>query len=261
MGTFPRSDLHIHPAPFGGTSSPREMILSAIDAGMDAVGLAVRHPHPAFSDALYDELQALKSEFSDRIRVLIGIEQDAMSPECERHADYIIGAVHRLSRAGQTCSLKDADAVREAIRLHWGGDAFQFARAYYETAANVERLTACDIIGHFDLLSHAAALETIFDETDPRYLRVALDAIDALLEKGVIFEINTMDFTSRKRIYPSPVLLRHIAYRGGAVTPASGAGTKELLCHAFPDACRLARACGFGSILGMTRSGWNSFGI
>ena len=207
------------------------------------------------------EILRLKSLYEDRIHLLLGIEQDYCTGAPEYPYDYVIGSVHCLEPEGGVVMVDYSEAVlREAAKTYYGGDLFRLCKDYYRRMAEVVDVTRCDIVGHFDLVTKFNEGGRMFDEQDPRYLHAALEALDALLEKDVVFEINTgaMSRGYRKTPYPSPILLRRIAEKRGHVTITSDSHAKETLLHGFADAVHLARSSGLGCIWVMTRDGWKS---
>ena len=176
----------------------------------------------------------------------------------------MIGSVHYLYLGGVYCEVDlSAEATLDAIQKHCGGDPIAYAKAYFEGVARVEQDTQCDIVGHFDLITKFDEQANIFDTTDPRYLKAGLEALDALLEKDVIFEVNTgaMSRGYRTTPYPAPIFLRRIAEKRGNVTLNSDAHHKDYLTHGFDKAIQLLKASGIGSVLTMTPNGWKNVSI
>ena len=123
------------------------------------------------------------------------------------------------------------------------------AAAYFETMATVLDVTACDIIGHFDLITKFNEGGRMFDETDPRYRNPALEVLEHLCRRGGVFEINTgaMSRGYRTRPYPAAPLLRAIREFGGAVVLSSDAHSADAVDAYLNQAAELAAACGFAS--------------
>ena len=102
-----------------------------------------------------------------------------------------------------------------------------------------------------------------FDEEDPRYIRAALEALEAVLARDVIFEINTGAVARgyRPLPYPAPFLLRAIRERGGRVCISSDCHSPAALLFAFPQAARLAMECGFRETWVLTDAGFQAVGL
>lgn len=265
---IPKCNLHAHTTFCDGKHSAEEMVLAAIDAGMETLGFSGHSGLPFYTDwsmnavhtqAYQKEILRLKEVYGDQICILLGIEQDLLAGVPSYPYDYVIGSVHCLQVDGEHFMVDEtAEVLSNAAKKHFGGDFYRLCKFYYQMMTQVVEMTRCDIVGHFDLVTKFNEGGCQFDENDPRYLKAALDALDFLLEKDVVFEINTgaMSRGYRRAPYPSPILLRRIAEKGGRVTITSDAHAKENLLYAFSDAVQLARACGLGSILVMTRDGW-----
>lgn len=269
-----KCNLHTHTRFADGKHTAEEVVLSAIDAGMEVLGFSEHsfHSHPTVfgmsspeaQQEYRREVQRLQGVYQDRIKILLGIEQDSFSGIPNDVYDYVIGSVHYLYLGGEYCSIDlSAQDMLDAIKKYCGGDPINYAKTYFEAVANVEQDTQCDIVGHFDLLTKFNERTHIFDTTDPRYIKAGLEALDALLEKDVIFEVNTgaMARGYRTTPYPAPIFLHRIAEKRGNIIITSDAHNKDYLTHGFDKALQLVKASGIGSVLVMTRKGWKNIAI
>ncbi len=269
-----KSNLHTHTDFADGKNTAEEVVLAAIDAGMDVLGFSEHSFHanptvfgmqsPERQQEYKQEIYRLKNIYADRIKILCGIEQDSHSGIPTDVYDYVIGSVHYINLGGELCCVDlSAQTTLNAIRMHCGGDPIAYAKAYFEAVARVESDTQCDIVGHFDLLTKFNERTAIFDTSDPRYIKAGLEALDALLEKDVIFEVNTgaMARGYRTTPYPAPIFLRRIAEKRGNVTLNADAHRKEYLTYGFDVALQILKASGIGSVLTMTKAGWKNIAI
>lgn len=269
-----KSNLHTHTNFADGKHTAEEVVLSAIDAGMEVLGFSEHsfHSHPTVFGMKSPEVQKeyrkeverLKGVYADRIKILCGIEQDSFSGIPAEVYDYVIGSVHYLHLNGELCSIDlSAQDTLDAINKHCGGDPIAYAKAYFEAVARVEEDTQCDIVGHFDLLTKFDERSAIFDMSDPHYIKAGLEALDALLEKDIIFEVNTgaMARGYRTTPYPAPIFLRRIAEKRGNLVLSSDAHNKDHLVYGFDKAMQIIKASGIGSILTMTKDGWKNIAI
>jgi histidinol-phosphatase (PHP family) len=105
-------------------------------------------------------------------------------------------------------------------------------------------------VGHFDLLTKFNDCGRVFDESDKRYQTCALDALDFLLEKDLIFEINTGAISRgyRKTPYPAEFLLKRVAENGGRVVINSDCHNAYSILSNFPEAVQYASACGIKAL-------------
>ena len=269
-----KSNLHTHTTFADGKHTAEEVVLSALDCGMEVLGFSEHsfHANPAIygmksveEQAAYrKEIERLKLVYGDRIKILCGIEQDSQSGIPTEVYDYVIGSVHYLHLGDSYCAIDlSPNDVLSDIREHCGGDPIVYAKAYFEAVARVEQDTQCDIVGHFDLLTKFDERFSIFDAADPRYIKAGLEALDALLERDVIFEVNTgaMSRGYRTSPYPAPIFLRRIAEKRGNVTLNADAHHKDYLTFGFDKALQLVKASGIGSVLTMTKDGWKNIAI
>ncbi len=251
-------DVHAHTVFCDGNNTPEEMVLSAIDKGCRVFGLS-GHSFAAWDSAkewrmeLSDQLEyadiinSLKQKYADKIRLLLGAEMDYFAEPLNFKSDYIIGSVHAIKHGDCVLEIDIApDALQNGINEYYGGDALRFARDYYELEAGIVDRTQCDIIGHFDLLTKFNERCQIIDTTSKKYRDIALEALDALIEKHKIFEINTgaMSRGWRTHPYPEDFILGRLAEKNADVMLTSDSHSAENIMYAFDKAEAYARACG-----------------
>ena len=150
-----------------------------------------------------------------------------------------------------------------ALPIYFGGDCLGFIRAYYRLAAEIAQKTNCDIVGHFDLITKFNENGCRFDESGPQYRAAALEALEALMERDVIFEINTGAISRGYRTapYPAPFLLEAIRQKGGRVCITSDSHSADTIVHAFPHAAALAEAAGFRETWVLAKDGFQPVGL
>ena len=202
--SFPQN-LHTHTVFSDGKNTPEEMVLGALQAGCASLAFS---DHSPMSPAADPDGWSMKPEKVPAYRaeiIFLGLEQDIDSPPPAEEWDCLIGSVHGVWAGG--CYLpvdESADAFDRAVREYFSGDCLAFARAYYRREAEAAGKTGCDIVGHFDLITKFNENGCRFDESDPRYRSAALEALEALMEKDVIFEINTGAISRGCRTTPTP---------------------------------------------------------
>ena len=254
------------------------------------------------------EISRLKTRYAGRIKILCGIEQDFGSDYTTDDYDYAIGSVHAVFKECSPSQLEsirsegypsgvilaepgNADPeVQDAAKddrcgvyyyvdweketMHWaidrlyGGDSLALAEDYFASVAQFADDPACQIVGHFDLLTkfeeqvaengdvvgvdgrgngEIRVPEPLFDARHPRYLDAAGNAIFALAGAHKIFEINTgaMAKGYRTEPYPGGRLLELILQAGGRITVNSDCHAAGKLDYGFAEAFDLARGIGF----------------
>lgn len=240
-----RLDLHTHTIFSDGKNTPEKMILSAISCGMKKIGIS-DHSYTAFDQsycikkeklAEYREtLSDLKKKYSDRIEVLVGIEQDYYSEEPTDGYDYVIGSVHYFRLGGEYIAVDESpDVLTAAAKRYFDGDIMGLVEDYYATVSDVVGRTNADIIGHFDLIKKFNRGGVLFDEASPRYRAAVTAALDRLIPRGALFEINTGAIWRglRDDPYPSPEWIKYIAERGGRFILSSDSHSARTLCCEF----------------------------
>jgi len=264
-------NLHTHTTFGDGRNTAEEMVLGAISSGCASLGFSEHSPLPPSADpvgwsmaarevpAYRREILRLREQYTGRLEIFLGLEQDMDSPPPTEACDYLIGSVHGVWRDGRYLSVDESrDSFLRSAREHFGGDFLAFAESYYQRAAAVVEKTGCQIVGHFDLVTKFNEGDLLFDTGDPRYTAAAMDALESLLKTGAIFEINTgaMSRGCRTAPYPAPFLLRTIREKGGRVCLTSDSHSAGSILHAFGQACELARSCGFRETWVLSKEGF-----
>ena len=258
---FPKCNLHTHTTFCDGQDSPEEMVRAAIASGMTVLGFS-GHSYltgcdwvmtPENTVRYREEILRLKEKYRGQITILLGLEQDYYSEPAGEGYDFLIGSVHRIvADDGAYCQMDDSrEIVLRDVKEHFDGDILRWTRRYYETVAKLPDVTGCRIIGHFDLAQKYNGNGELFDDSDPRYRKPLLDALDVLLERNMILELNTGAIAQgyRKEPYPSAYALRWIAQKQGSVMLASDAHSRGNLLYGFADAAKYARSCGIGGFV------------
>ena len=264
-------NLHTHTRYGDGKNTPEEMVLRAIRAGCASLGFSEHSPLPPELDpdgwtmaendmARYrSEVLALRDKYAGKISLYLGLEQDMDSSVTEGPWDYRIGSVHGLHADGCYFSVDNTAAVlRDAVERCYGGDPMALAEAYYRKLSQVAEATGCEIVGHFDLLTKFNEDGAFFDESSPRYRKAALEALEALSGRGLIFEINTGAISRGYRTapYPAPFLLRELRRRGEAICITSDSHSADTILFGSAQAAELARSCGFTESMVLTEKGF-----
>lgn len=239
------SDFHVHTRFCDGAHTPREMVEAAIQKGMSSIGFSA-HSYTEFDEsycllkekeeAYREEIEALKTEFSGKIRILCGIEQDRYGTDDPSGYDFVIGSVHYVKKDGIYYPIDGSPSEFGWLGDEvFYGDFYALCEAYYATVAELCEVMEPSVIGHFDLVSKFNEDGHFFDETDPRYAAAWQAAMDALLPYDIPFEVNTGAIARgfRTTPYPSDAQLEYLALQGGSVVFASDCHHKDTLCFDF----------------------------
>lgn len=261
-------NLHTHCTFCDGKDTPEEMIAYALEKGFDSIGFSSHSYTPySVSGLLTDEKAAayrkaippLKETYKDRLKIFFGIEYEMDCGQSLEGYDYAIGAVHYLKTCdGHIAFDRDPDWVKALIRDYYGGDGMAFAKAYYETVAQLPERGKFDIIGHFDIITKNLELAPLFDTQSQAYMDYALGAMEALRGKIPVFEVNTGAIARGLRTTPYPAIPLLKAFREmgfGAVITSDCHDGRYLDCH-FRESAELLKDCGFKEKFVLTEEGF-----
>ncbi len=240
-----KQDLHIHSNFSDGKDSPRDIVLAALDMGLEIIGFSDHSYAPVDLDCCMPEariqeykdcIRLLAREFRGRIHIYCGIEQDLEAPYGTEDYDYAIGSVHYLEKDGVFAAVDDTPQVLKAARDEmFGGDIYALCENYYERVASLPERQSFRIVGHFDLVSKFNEKERLFAPTHPRYTAAWQGAADKLLKTHRLFEINTGAISRgwKSEPYPTAEMIRYIKERGGTFILSSDSHSKDTLAFEF----------------------------
>ncbi len=237
------ADLHIHTNYCDGKSGIEEIILSAINKGLRAVGIS-SHGFTDF-DTSYcisqektpeylKEIEDLKDKYKDKIKVLCGVEYDLYSSKLNGKYDYVIGSMHYIKTGDKYYSLDTKpDGFREIADTVFGGDIYSLAEQYYSELSDALKKTRVDIIGHFDLITKYNENGALFDTKHPRYVAAWQGAIDEIINLNIPFEINTGAISRGYRTapYPDSDIIEYIRDKGGKFILSSDSHSADTVAY------------------------------
>ncbi len=234
-----KADFHMHTVYCDGADTPEEMILSAIEKGLDAVGIS-SHSYTFFDESYcikkdevaryIAEISSLKEKYKERIQVFCGVEQDIFSQYPTDGFDYVIGSVHYLKLEDRYIPVDETEEIlADAADRFFKGDIYALCERYFETVSLVAEKTGCDIIGHFDLITKFQERHPLFDERHSRYRVAWKKAADILLPYDVPFEINfgAISRGLRTSPYPSEEIVQYLRDNGARLILSSDSHRKE----------------------------------
>ena len=260
-------NLHSHTVYCDGTLTPEEMVRAAIEKGCGSFGLS-GHSYAPFDTKhcmsledtrrYLDDSVRLKEKYAGEIELFFGIEQDYYSEGPPAGYDFVIGSVHYLKIGDKFVTVDGgARSQKMVVDEYFGGDYYAMAEEYFAAVADIG-ITGADIVGHFDLVKKYCFDGNLFDETDPRYVAAAMDAMGEILKERNLFEVNTgaMFRLGKPDQYPSTVFLKELHKRGGEVILSSDSHDAESICWKFDEMAELLKACGFSHIKRLTGDGF-----
>ena len=237
------SNYHTHSRFCDGKDTPEELVREALRLGCPELGFS-GHSHVSFDDCCMTlegtedykrEIRRLKESCKDRIKLYLGVEQDYFGDLPTDDYEYVIGSVHYVPRDGQWLSVDmSPESFDETVQSVYGGDVYAFAEDYYALVAQIYEKTRCNIVGHFDLITKFNEGNGRFDPSHPRYRRAAGAALETLLTKPVIFEINTGAIARgyRTTAYPEDWIVKElIAHQAELILSSDCHDKRFLLCE------------------------------
>ena len=261
-----KANYHIHTIYCDGKNTPEEMVLSAIEKGMFALGFS-GHSYQLEEDygmtpegyrKYREEVLALKEKYADKIDIFLGIEQDSLSLPTEDKYDYVIGAVHGFYKGEHYLSVDHMPEIMENnVHKYYDNDYYTYIEDYYRVLA--DRVLKCrpDFIAHFDLVAKFNQGNKYFDESGERYQSAALTAMEQLAKAEIPFEINTGAICRGYRDipYPAPFLLKRLHELGGRIILSGDTHSKENLLYGYEMATEVAKKSGFTTAVVITKEG------
>ena len=236
-----KQNLHVHSVFCDGKDTPEEMVKEAIKRGFDSLGFSIHSPRTGsiveFSNEHMEnykkEIIRLKSEYRDKLKIYLGIEEDYYSDNPNPEGfEYSLIAVHSLKLDGKVYGFDTSlEKTIAYINEHFGGDGMAFAKLYYETLAKAADNFKYDVIAHVDLVTKNNEKGNFFDSSSKEYLGYAFEAIDALKGKVPFFEVNTGAVARGYRTthYPEMPLLKKLKELGFGATISTDCHDKNLL--------------------------------
>ena len=249
------STSHAHTTYADGANTPREMVEAAISRGFHSLGLSehgaqVYEPYYGMraEEEYRDEVKRLKVEYADRIALFLGIERDSYGVSDPSPYEYTIGSKHYFRVDGQYFPVDGRlEDVRKGLDQLFDGDWYTWAECYFRELADFIVSEPPTIIGHFDLLTKHNEGERLFDESDPRYVQVAYEALERMLPTGALLEVNTGAIARgyRNAPYPALKLLTFWRERGGRTTLSSDCHDARKIDAGYDQGYALMKAAGY----------------
>lgn len=275
MSKFPKMNFHTHTTYCDGKESAESMIQAALAKGFARLGFSghcfndfrpedveVWCMSPQGTKEYMAEVHTMAEKYKDKIEILCGVEQDFCASMPAEGFDYVIGSVHYVEKDSMYYCVDESPEVLEwAIQEGFGGDSYALTKRFFEQEAEVVGKTNATFIGHFDLVTKFNEGNRFFDPMDKRYRDAALTAMDALIETGCPFEINTgaMYRGLRKEPYPSVKLLKDLHERKGHILLSSDSHDGASLGFCFAEVAKIAKEVGFQTVKVLTKDGWEDF--
>lgn len=253
-----KSNLHTHSTYCDGKNTPEETVDTAISLGFLSVGFS-GHGYTPFDSSFcmsqedtkryIQEINNLKKKYKDKIEIYLGLEADLLSEFDKNTFDYTIGSCHYVTVNGKHLPVDDSEEImKENVKTYFNNSYLKYAENYFEQVSKLSIISP-DIIGHFDLITKFNEGNKYFDENDKKYLDLAFCAIDTLIPKCNLFEVNTGAIARGYRSAPYPALpiLKRLREKGAKFIITSDCHNAKNLDFYFREAQQLLKETGFSS--------------
>lgn len=259
------TNLHTHTIFCDGKNTPEEIVRFALDRGFDSIGFS-GHGYTPFdlrycmqdTPGYIAEINRLKAAYAGRIKIFLGVEEDAFAPVNRADFDYIIGSSHYFCVDGAYYPIDSSYDYFKRCLEAFAGDTERLADTYFRSFCAYICDRRPDVVGHFDLITKYEEIDAPRFLCHASYLEMADRYIDQALTADVIFEVNVGAITRGLRTapYPHERLLHRILRRGGRVTLSADCHRVELLDANFAEGVRALREVGFDSVWVLDEGGF-----
>ena len=262
-------NLHTHTSFDHGADTPEEIVKKAISKGFDSIGFS-GHAYIYYSDntfsmspsrtiAYKNEIERLKIEYKDKIKIFLGLEFDMYSDTPQDGYDYLIGSCHYIKIGDEFVNVDHDEAYYKVIiDKYFGGDGMKFAKEYYRQVAMLPQFAKIDILAHFDLITKNIDRADFFDYNSKEYLYYATEALETLYKDVKVFEVNTGGVVRgyRKTPYPMLNIIKEMKRIGFDAVITSDCHNADHLDSGFDSAAELLKEAGYTEKCILTDNGF-----
>lgn len=252
------NNFHTHTAFSDGKNTAEEVVLSAIQNGFDCIGFS-DHGYTDYdlsyclkdTEGYIKEIKRLKSLYSDKIEILLGVEEDAGCYVNRADFDYIIGSSHYVKVNGKYYTIDESlDAFKKCLEM-FDGDHIAFAKSYFDSFCSYIKSRRPDIVGHFDLITKYDEINGYPLIKSYEYNKLAEAYVSSVANSQTIFEVNTGAVSRGYRTspYPSENLLHIMKKNGAKVILSSDSHASDTIDHSFDMARLLLKDVGFDHVM------------
>lgn len=220
------ANFHSHTHYCDGTHAPEEYLRAALAQNVKVYGFSSHAPVPFYDSpwpmrpenvANYAaEINRLRSEYADRIEVLLSMEIDfvpnkmgpADSLYRQLNFDYTLGSVHFVDthHNGNGWEIDGTLAeFKKGLDGLFLGDIRAAVTRYYALTREMITTSRPDIIGHLDKIKMQNTRQFFFDEKEGWYKDAVLQTLECIAKAGCVMEVNTRGLYKKvaTETYPS----------------------------------------------------------
>jgi histidinol-phosphatase (PHP family) len=206
----------------------------------------------------YPQIKIFKGMECDFIQ---GVTQDFSYYKNNYHLDYIIGGVH-LVNVPHSNDIWFIDGPKraiydEGIARFFNHDIKKAVTCFWEQTYQMIETQKFDIIAHLDKIKMHNQ-NRFFKEDEPWYIKLVDHAIELIIKKNLIVEINSRGMYRLRcdSFYPSDYILKKLAQEQTPVIISSDAHRAEELPLYYEEAKAKLRSFGFVSLSVFENKTW-----
>lgn len=234
-------NFHSHTQFCDGRVPMETMLKSAIECGFTHWGFSPHSPlaidspcNMAKEDfaAYIAEISRLKNVYGDRINLYAGLEIDYLDSSwgpagdyfLQLPLDYRIGSVHFIPGGDSFVDVDGSpDSFIKKMDRYFNNDIRHVVNAYYDSLCEMISQGGFDIVGHLDKIGYNASCFSPGIEEESWYKARVNEAIDLVIEKKLIVELNTKAWPAASRIFPKEPFLPRLVNAGIPIIVSSDA--------------------------------------
>lgn len=252
------ADFHLHSSFSGDSDTPMEqMILKGIGLGLTRMcftdhndfdyPVTDRETDGFFevnADACLCDFLKLREKYADQIALFFGVELGLQPHLAQRNADFVLAHDYDfIIGSSHICHGKDPYYPA----FYEGRPQEEAYLEYFESVLeNLKVYSSFDVYGHLDYVVRYGPTKDQGYSYE-MYREIFDRILSALIDMGKGIEINTAALARGMR-EPNPcigILKRYRALGGEIITVGSDAHEPGQIAHAFDQAARILKDCGF----------------
>ena len=253
-------DYHMH-THFSGDSeaNPREHVLKAIEMNLDEICFTDHrdfdYPIDSFEldvENYYQEIQSLKEEFKDQIKIKWGIEmgldldhQEEIENLIQQYPfDFVIGSIHVIHHTEFYYGEFFKGKTKEQAHREF----------FEETLKCVQTFDCFNCLGHLDYIMRYGPYEDKHVEHE-LYQDIIDEILKTLIQKGKGIEVNTSGYALNKTCgFPNFDIVKRYKELGGTIiTVGTDSHTSDRVGEHVEDVLKHYQEIGFDDVTTFTK--------
>lgn len=273
------SNYHSHCSFCDGRETMEEFAKYAIAKGVRKYGFSSHAPVPFHTNWTMNaddypdyaaEFQRLKTKYSDRIELFLGLEIDYIL-DCSNaksnffndlKLDYAIGSIHYLDRLadGNYWTIDGPlDEFDRGLHELFDGDIRRATKRFYEISKLMIEVGGFDILGHCDKITMHGSKYSDFDLKSTWYKNLFGEMLELTKRKGLILEINTKSLTERGMTFPDKHFFNQILDLELPITVNSDCHYPSRVIDGFQAIYAHLKSVGFKNMYQMSNGNFQPF--